>query len=43
MDLDNFITGKTQERRTKGRVGKKNSNCCHMVGKKKTQDEELRE
>jgi hypothetical protein len=42
MDLDNFITSKTQERRAEGRVGKKNSNSCHIVGKK-TLDEELRE
>jgi hypothetical protein len=33
MDLDNFIIGKTKERRGKERVGKKSSSCCHMVGR----------
>ena len=29
MDLDNFIIGKTKERRGEGRFGKKKSNNCH--------------
>ena len=28
MDLDNFIIGKTKERRGEGRFGKKKSNSC---------------
>jgi len=28
MDLDNFIIGKTKERRGEGRFGKKKSNNC---------------
>jgi len=28
MDLDNFIIGKTKERRREGRFGKKKSNSC---------------
>jgi hypothetical protein len=31
MDLDNFIIGKTEERRGDGRVGKKSNNCSGLI------------
>ena len=34
MDLDNFIIGKTKERRGEGRFGKKNNNCLTNLGRK---------
>jgi hypothetical protein len=36
MDLDNFITGKTQERRAEGRVGKKTATVAIWLAKKHT-------
>jgi len=34
MDLDNFIIGKTNERRGEGRFGKKNNSCLTNIERK---------
>ena len=35
MDLDNFIIGKTKERRGEGRFGKKTNNCLTNIERKR--------
>jgi len=35
MDLDNFIIGKTKERRGEGRFGKKSNNCLTNIERKR--------